>query len=92
MKGSRDIKRQSLGKRVDRQVEKVIHRVMTNNGLEETISNAVQKALVELVTRYLALAVVAMLLLLTLHSSLLVILIKSNFSVSDENSTLKHQP
>jgi hypothetical protein len=69
----------SLGRRVDRELEKFIHRVMTNEGLEETISQAVQKALVELLSRYLAWGAVAVVLLLSLHSVLLVLLLKSDF-------------
>jgi hypothetical protein len=71
--------RRSFGQRVDQEFEKIVHRVMTNEGLEETISHAVQKALVDLVTRYLALAALALVLLLSLHSALLVLLLKSDF-------------
>ncbi len=34
------------------EVEKIVYKVMTNPGLESTISNAIQKGLVTLVVRY----------------------------------------
>lgn len=81
----------SLGQRVDREIEKIVRRVMTNEGLEETIDYAIQKALVKLVARYLVLAAVAIVLLLSLHSVLLVALLKSDFPNFGENSALDCQ-
>ncbi|MGP1386426.1 MAG: hypothetical protein ACTS2F_22890 [Thainema sp.] len=51
MERSRGKIRCSLGQRVDQEFESIVYRVMTNNGLEETVNYAVQKALVELVNR-----------------------------------------
>lgn len=50
-----------FAEKVNEQVEKIVYQVMTNEGLEQTISKAVQKSLIALVLRYWLLAVVGVL-------------------------------
>lgn len=50
-----------FAEKVNEQVEKIVYQVMTNDGLEQTISKAVQKSLIALVLRYWLLAVVGIL-------------------------------
>ncbi|WP_339390971.1 hypothetical protein, partial [Crocosphaera watsonii] len=64
-------RRRSLARKVDNEVEKIIHKVMTNEGLEQTIARAVVKGLIALIRRYLWLAVVGIFLLLILQSVLI---------------------
>lgn len=68
--------RKSFGKKVDERFEKVIYKVMTNEGLEQTISQAVIKALLALVKRYLLLVIIGILLLLIIQSIILSIVLK----------------
>ncbi len=63
--------RKSLPRRVDEQVEKIIYKVMTNEGLEETISRAVVKGLMVLITRYFFIISGGIFLLLVLQSILI---------------------
>ena len=60
-------RRRSLARKVDNEVEKIIHKVMTNEGLEQTIARAVVKGLIALIRRYFWLAPVGILLLLILQ-------------------------
>ena len=76
MKEHKKNSRKSFGKRVDERFEKVIYKVMTNEGLEQTISQAVIKALLALVKRYLLLAITGILLLLIIQSILLSLVLR----------------
>ncbi|WP_157134212.1 hypothetical protein WH8501_13200 [Crocosphaera watsonii WH 8501] len=42
-------RRRSLARKVDNEVEKIIHKVMTNEGLEQTIARAVVKGFIALI-------------------------------------------
>ncbi|MGK7939390.1 MAG: hypothetical protein AB4062_04385 [Crocosphaera sp.] len=64
-------RKRSLARRVDNEVEKIIYKVMTNEGLEQTIARAVIKGLLALVKRYFFLIVVGILLLLVLQAILI---------------------
>ena len=69
-------RRRSLARKVDNEVEKIIHKVMTNEGLEQTIARAVVKGLIALIRRYFWLALVGILLLLILQSILVSLSLK----------------
>ena len=71
MDSSQQKRRRSLARKVDNEVEKIIYKVMTNEGLEQTIARAVVKGLIALIRRYLWLAVVGIFLLLILQSVLI---------------------
>lgn len=68
----------SLGDRLDTQVEKIVYKVMTNEGLEETISRAIKKALVELITRYFALIEFLVLLILSIQVVMFIFILKNS--------------
>ena len=78
MKKSRDKIPRTLAKRLDDQVDKIVYKVMTNEGLEETISRAIKKALIELVTRYFVLIVFLVLLILSMQVVMFIFIIKSS--------------
>ena len=52
MKPTNQKQNRSLVGRLDQEVERVVYKVMTNQGLEQTVSTAVKKALIDLVKRY----------------------------------------
>ncbi|MGB5592523.1 MAG: hypothetical protein WBM32_09830 [Crocosphaera sp.] len=68
--------RKSLPRRVDEQVEKIIYKVMTNEGLEQTIARAVIKGLMALVKRYFFIILGGIFLLLVLQSILIALSLK----------------
>lgn len=76
-KSTRKIPR-NLGDRLDAQVEKIVYKVMTNEGLEETISRAIKKALIELITRYFLLIGFLVLLILSMQVVMFIFLIKNS--------------
>ena len=76
MDSSQQNRRRSLARKVDNEVEKIIYKVMTNEGLEQTIARAVVKGLIALIRRYLWLAVVGIFLLLILQSVLISLSLK----------------
>ena len=76
MDSSQQKRRRSLARKVDNEVEKIIYKVMTNEGLEQTIARAVVKGLIALIRRYLWLAVVGIFLLLILQSVLISLSLK----------------
>ncbi len=51
---------------------------MTNEGLEETISRAIKKALIELITRYFLLIGFLVLLILSMQVVMFIFLIKNS--------------
>ncbi len=65
----------NLGEKLDQQVENIVYKVMTNEGLEETIARAIKRALVELVIHYFLLIGFAILLVLGLQIFMLSILL-----------------
>jgi hypothetical protein len=70
-------RKNSLSQKVNEQVEKIVYQVMTNEGLEQTVAIAVQKALINLVKRYWLLGAVAVIALLFVQSIFLsLVLIK----------------
>ncbi|MDJ0728396.1 MAG: hypothetical protein QNJ33_00210 [Crocosphaera sp.] len=68
--------KRSLARKVDDEVEKIIYKVMTNEGLEQTIARAVIKGLMALIQRYFLLIVTGILLLLILQSILISLSLK----------------
>ena len=69
-------RKRSLARRVDDEVDKIIYKVMTNDGLEQTIARAVIKGLLALVKRYFFLILVGILLLLVLQAVLISLSLK----------------
>lgn len=66
-------KKNSLSRRVNEQVERIVYQVMTNQGLEQTVAIAVQKALIGLVIRYwwlIGIGIIGLLLLQSVFLSL----------------------
>ncbi len=76
MESPKKKRRRSLARKVDDEVEKIIYKVMTNEGLEQTIARAVIKGLIALIRRYFFLAVGGILLLLILQSILISLSLK----------------
>ncbi|HAC61993.1 MAG TPA: hypothetical protein DCF68_00290 [Cyanothece sp. UBA12306] len=70
-------RKKSLGRKVDEEVEKIIYKVMTNEGLEQTISRAVVRALLGLVNRYFLLIIIGVILVLILQSILIAYALKT---------------
>ena len=69
------LKSTSLAQRLDAQVEQIVYKVMTNEGLEETIARAIKKALIELVVKYFSLIVFLVLLILSLQVTMFIFII-----------------
>ena len=65
MESPKKKRRRTLARKVDDEVEKIIYKVMTNEGLEQNIARAVIKGLIALI------AVAGILLLLILQSILI---------------------
>ncbi|MDJ0582596.1 hypothetical protein [Crocosphaera sp.] len=76
MDSSNKKRRRSLARKVDNEVEKIIYKVMTNEGLEQTIARAVVKGLIALIRRYFLLGLVGIFLLLILQSVLISLCLK----------------
>ncbi len=76
MDSSKKKRRRSLARKVDNEVEKIIYKVMTNEGLEQTIARAVVKGLIALIRRYFWLGLVGIFLLLILQSVLISLCLK----------------
>lgn len=74
---NRSPKRSLMG-RVDQEVEKMVYRVMTNEGLEQTVVTAIQKALIDLVKRYFLLIGFGVVFVLLLQAVLLGMILKMN--------------
>ena len=72
------LKPQNLAQKLDAQVEQIVYKVMTNEGLEETIARAIKKALIELVVRYFTLIGFLVLIVLSLQVAMFIFIIKSN--------------
>lgn len=70
-------KKRNLGQKFDEEVEKIVYKVMTNEGLEETVNTAIQKALIELVKRYFFLIVISVFLLLGIQALFIAIILKN---------------
>lgn len=75
-------RRKSLSRRVDEEVDKIIYKVMTNDGLEQTISRAVVRALLAMVRRYFILIAIAVILLLFIQSIFIAFALKMILSNS----------
>lgn len=71
MESPKKKRRKNLARKVDDEVEKIIYKVMTNEGLEQTIARAVIRGLIALIRRYFFLAAGGILLLLILQSILI---------------------
>ncbi len=76
MESPKKKRRRTLARKVDDEVEKIIYKVMTNEGLEQTIARAVIRGLIALIRRYFFLAVGGVLLLLILQSILISLSLK----------------
>ncbi|MEM8777808.1 MAG: hypothetical protein AAGF26_02825 [Cyanobacteria bacterium P01_G01_bin.49] len=76
MKDFNQKRKKSLSKRVDEQVDKIVYKVMTNDGLEQTISRAVVRALLAMVQRYFILIAIIVILLLFIQSILIAFALK----------------
>ncbi|MCS6813829.1 MAG: hypothetical protein NZ772_09705 [Cyanobacteria bacterium] len=61
--------------RLSSEVEKIVYKVMTNPGLENTVSNAIQKGLITLIVRYWPLVGLGVLLLLIAHAAILAVVL-----------------
>lgn len=68
-----------LSRRVDEQVERIVYKVMTNEGLEQTISRAVIRALLAMVKRYFPLIAVGAILLLFIQAIFIALALKVIF-------------
>jgi len=73
-------KPKNLSQKLDAQMEKLVYKIMTNDGLEETINLAIQKALTTIVIRYFIIIVIGVLFLLFLQNLILTIILKHFFS------------
>lgn len=71
-------KKRNFGNRLDREVEKIVYKIMTNEGLEDTVARAIQRALIDLVKRYFLLVVILVILALGIQSYLMVMLLNNN--------------
>ncbi|MGK7945974.1 MAG: hypothetical protein AB4058_16040 [Microcystaceae cyanobacterium] len=60
--------KKSLGQKVDTQVEALVYKILTNQGLEESVARAVKKALIDLVLKYILLIGVAVIAVLALQA------------------------
>ncbi len=60
--------KKSLSQKVDTSVEELIYKIMTNRGLEESVANAVKKALIDLVLRYIVVLGLGIILILALQA------------------------
>lgn len=69
-------RKKTLARKVDQEVEKIIYKVMTNEGLEQTISKAVIKALMTLIRRHFLILAITVLGLLFIQSILISIALK----------------
>ncbi len=67
---SLETKRQkrSFEQKLDEKVEKIVYKIMTNDGLEETIVRGIKKALIELLTGYFIVIVILVIATLGLQS------------------------
>ncbi len=70
-------KPRTIADKLDDQVDKIVYKVMTNEGLEESISRAIKKALVELVARYFLLIGFLVLLILSLQVAIFIMIVNS---------------
>ena len=68
----------TLAARLDYQVDKIVYKIMTNEGLEETVSRAIKKALIELVSRYFLLIAFLVLLILSMQVVMFVFILRSS--------------
>ena len=68
----------NLAQQIDAQVEQIVYKVMTNEGLEETIARAIKKALIELVVKYFTWIAFLVLLVLSLQVTMFIFLLKNN--------------
>lgn len=75
---TRTRKKRNFGNRLDREVEKIVYKIMTNEGLEDTVARAIQRALIDLVKRYFLLVVILVILALGIQSYFMVILLNNN--------------
>lgn len=71
-------KKRNFGNRLDREVDKIVYKIMTNEGLEDTVARAIQRALIDLVKRYFLLVVILVILALGIQSYFMVILLNNN--------------
>ncbi|WP_107668690.1 hypothetical protein [Cyanothece sp. BG0011] len=76
MESPKQKRRKTIARKVDDEVEKIIYKVMTNEGLERTIARAVIRGLIGLIRRYFWLAAVGVLLVLILQSILISLSLK----------------
>lgn len=76
MESPKKKRRRNLARKVDDEVEKIIYKVMTNDGLEQTIARAVVRGLIALIRRYFFIALGGVLLLLILQSILISLSLK----------------
>ena len=60
--------KRSFGQKLDEKVEKIVYKIMTNDGLEETITRGIKKALIELLTSYFIVIVILVIATLGLQS------------------------
>ena len=71
-------KKRNFGNRLDREVDKIVYKIMTNEGLEDTVARAIQRALIDFVKRYFLLVVILVIFALGIQSYFMVILLNNN--------------
>ncbi len=67
--------RHRASEKLSSEVEKIVYKVMTNPGLETTISSAIQKGLITLVVRYWLWVGVGLIAFLIAHTLLLALIL-----------------
>lgn len=67
-----------FGSRIEQEVEKIVYKIMTNDGLEDTVARAIQKALIDLIKRYFLLIIFLVVLALAFQSFLIVTILKNH--------------
>jgi hypothetical protein len=60
--------KRSFGQKLDEKVEKIVYKIMTNDGLEETIIRGIKKALIELLVSYFVVIVILLIATLGLQA------------------------
>ena len=63
------------------EVEKIVYKVMTNQGLEDTISNAVQKGLITLILRYWLLIAFGLVAFLIAHTVIVTLVVTTYLNI-----------
>lgn len=60
--------KKNFGQKLDEKVEKIVYKIMTNDGLEKTIIRGIKKALIELLVSYFIVIVILLIATLGLQA------------------------